>query len=141
MSEQGLLEEEGLYAPLGIPSHCHRDWNIRVLDRDDLHEFSQSCGITILYLPLAAGQTHLCLLLSPTRRVLIVANGLSESETIYYAWLGCASLLGKSQKSAHKMALCAAIPKPSLSHGRLKKQRVPSNLIGARYWLAERYGL
>jgi len=86
MSEQRLLEEESLYAPLGIPSPYHRDWNIRVLDRDDLHEFSQSCGITILYLPLAAGQTHLCLLLSPTRRVLIVANGLSESETIYYAW-------------------------------------------------------
>lgn len=64
-----------------------------------------------------------------------------SSETIYYAWLGCASLLGKCPKSAHKMALCAAIPKPSLSYRRLKKQRVPANLIGARYWLAERYGL
>jgi hypothetical protein len=45
------------------------------------------------------------------------------------------------EAAGYRMALCAAIPKPSLSYRRLKKQRVPANLIGARYWLAEQYGL
>lgn len=139
MQELGL-HEESLNAPLGIPALNSYGWNIRVLDREDLREFSQGNGITILYTPLARGQTHLCLSLSSQARVLLVDSNMSEPEILYYAWFGWAGLLGESGIAAHKLALCAAIPKAFLNYERLKKQRVSPALIGARFWLAERYG-
>ncbi len=115
-------------------------WNCRVLDREDLRQFSRLYGLTVLCTPLVKSENLLCFDLRSCRLVLVDCK-LSEPEVLYHAWYGCFGLLGYGQAEAHSIGLCATIPRSDLKFRTLKRRQVPIHLIGQRYWLAEQRGL